>query len=150
MEENSRVQMISNQLSWKLHFKSESTWVYEFLVLPEKRKTYWAESAEEIDGVIHYVFLNGIENHGQILEKIPGQFFRVEYFGMDVSFDLHACEGGGCDMTMICKNVDEDDRCELMAGWVSWLMAMKAAVDFDVDLRNHDSERTWFDGFADN
>jgi hypothetical protein len=29
-------------------------------------------------------------------------------------------------------------------------MAMKAAVDFGVDLRNHDPERTWFDGFANN
>ena len=150
MEEKGRVQLVTHQLSWKIHFKSEPAVVYDFLVVPEKRKRYWAESAEEADGVIHYVFLNGIEDHGRILEKIPTQFFRVEYFGMDVSFDLQACDGGGCDMNMTCNNVDDDDRYELNAGWVSWLMAMKAAVDFGVDLRNHDTDRTWFNGFADN
>jgi hypothetical protein len=46
--------------------------------------------------------------------------------------------------------VKEEDKRQIAAGWVSWLMAMKAAVDFGVDLRNHDAERTWFDGYADN
>jgi hypothetical protein len=36
------------------------------------------------------------------------------------------------------------------AGWVSVLLALKAAVDFGVDLRNHDPERTWSTGFVDN
>jgi hypothetical protein len=29
-------------------------------------------------------------------------------------------------------------------------MAMKAAVDFGVDLRNHDESRAWNSGYADN
>ena len=38
----------------------------------------------------------------------------------------------------------------MTAGWVSVLMAMKAALDYGVDLRNHDIERTWMKGYADN
>ena len=42
------------------------------------------------------------------------------------------------------------DRVEVTAGWVSVLMALKAAVDFSVDLRNHDPLRTWDQGFVEN
>lgn len=38
----------------------------------------------------------------------------------------------------------------MIAGWVSVLLALKAAVDFSVDLRNHDPGRTWDQGYADN
>lgn len=48
------------------------------------------------------------------------------------------------------SKVDESIRMEMAAGWVSVLMAMKAAVDHGVDLRNHDESRTWGDGYADN
>ena len=44
----------------------------------------------------------------------------------------------------------QHDRVETTAGWVSALMAMKAAVDFDVDLRNHDSKRSWKSSYCDN
>jgi len=29
-------------------------------------------------------------------------------------------------------------------------MALKAAIDFDVDVRSHDPQRTWDQGFVDN
>jgi hypothetical protein len=46
--------------------------------------------------------------------------------------------------------IDESIRMEMAAGWVSVLMAMKAAVDHGVDLRNHDASRSWSNGYADN
>jgi hypothetical protein len=46
--------------------------------------------------------------------------------------------------------VPAEDRAEVVAGWVSGLLALKAAVDFGVDLRNHDPQRTWDAGFAEN
>jgi hypothetical protein len=36
-----------------------------------------------------------------------------------------------------------------LAGWVSVLLALKAAVDFGVDLRNSDPARRWEDGYVD-
>jgi hypothetical protein len=111
---------------------------------------YWAESAEEYDGEIHYVFLNGIEDRGRILARIPDMRFCVEYFGSVVTFELEGTDDNGCDMTLCCERLGADERVELVAGWVSWLMTMKAAVDHRVDLRNHDRDRTWAHRFADN
>ena len=67
-----------------------------------------------------------------------------------MQFRLQADPSGGTDLEMRCHGVPAEDRVEVIAGWVSVLMAMKAAVDFGVDLRNHDPERTWWQGYADN
>jgi hypothetical protein len=48
------------------------------------------------------------------------------------------------------EGVPAPDRAEVIAGWVSVLMALKAAADHGVDLFNHDPRRTWTGGFADN
>jgi hypothetical protein len=45
---------------------------------------------------------------------------------------------------------DTVDDAETQAGWVSVLLALKGAVDYGVDLRNHDNSRTWRKGFVDN
>ena len=150
MSNQNNFQSQAGVVQWCVHFHSSADTVYEYLSSADKRKLYWAESAEEQNGVIKYRFLNGIEDDGRILEKSPGRLFRVEYFGAEVTFEIEPCEPDGCDMSVTAKNVEEHERCELIAGWVSWLMAMKGAVDFGVDLRNHDPGRTWADGFADN
>lgn len=51
---------------------------------------------------------------------------------------------------MLAENVPDETRAEFTAGWVSLLLTMKAAIDHGVDLRNHDPERTWVQGYADN
>ena len=137
-------------IRWKLHFVSDPNKVYEALSTDEGRRCYWAESADEENGRIHYIFLNGVENKGKILERIPGKRFSVMYFGWKTTFTLDADVAGGTDMEMTAEGIPESDRMEISAGWVSWLMAMKAYVDFGIDLRNHDPERTWFQGYADN
>ena len=80
----------------------------------------------------------------------PEENYKVTYFDWTVVFDLESDAMDGTDMQVTCVGVKEEDKRQIAAGWVSWLMAMKAAVDFGVDLRNHDAERTWFDGYADN
>ncbi|MGH9769506.1 MAG: hypothetical protein ACREAB_18940 [Blastocatellia bacterium] len=51
---------------------------------------------------------------------------------------------------MTDEGAKASDRIEVIAGWVSVLMALKAAVDFGIDLRNHDPQRTWDEGFVEN
>lgn len=65
-------------------------------------------------------------------------------------FELEEDARGGTDLTLTETGVPARWREQNVAGWVSVLMALKAAVDFDVDLRNHDYRRTWDQGFADN
>ena len=137
-------------IKWKLHFSSSPEKVYNALSTDEGRKGYWAESADEKEGKIHYKFLNNIEDKGEILEKLPNKNYSVMYFGWRVTFNLYEDGFGGTDMEMVSKGVNENIKMEIVAGWVSWLMAMKASVDFGVDLRNHDEKRTWFSGYADN
>jgi hypothetical protein len=48
------------------------------------------------------------------------------------------------------QGVPEEDRIEIIAGWVSVLMALKASVDFGIDLRNHDPQRTWNECYVEN
>ena len=150
MEEENIFQSEFETIKWKLHFSSPPEKVYEALSTNEGRKGYWAESAEEVDGKINSIFLNNIQDSGKILEKIPNKLFSVMYFGWKVTFNLSPDSSGGTDMEMISENVPENIKTEIIAGWVSWLMAMKASVDFGVDLRNHDEKRTWFSGYVDN
>ncbi len=138
-------------IRWRLHFRSPPEMVHRMLASADGRRRYWAESAEEHDGTIHFVVPGGLECDGRVLENLPGRRFTAEYFGWTVRFDLEPDDAGtGTDLTMTCTNLPEADRMEITAGWVSVLMAMKAAVDHGIDLRNHDPARSWWQGYADN
>ena len=70
------------------------------------------------------------------------------YFGWKTTFIISADGKGGTDLEITAEGIPESEKMEISAGWVSWLMAMKASVDFGVDLRNHDQHRTWFNGYV--
>jgi len=148
--QESTFQVEKEKIMWKVHFNSPPEKVYQALNTNEGREGFWAESAIEEDGYIDYVFLNGVRSRGKILERVPSKIFSVMYFDWKVSFVLSRSESGGTDMEMISEGVPEEIKMEVSSGWVSWLMTMKASVDFDVDLRSHDEKRTWFLGYVDN
>jgi uncharacterized protein YndB with AHSA1/START domain len=126
-------------IRWKLHLKSSPQAVYEKLSTNDGRASFWAESATEQDGVIHFVFPNQAEWKGRILENEPPHRFKVEYYGGSITtFELDPDSSGGTDLTLTDQGVPAEDRTEVIAGWVSVLTALKASVDFGVDLRNHD------------
>ena len=138
-------------LRWRVHFRSAPEAVYSALNSAEGREQYWSESSQEADGVIHFRVPGGLASRGRVIQRIPGRRFATEYFGWTVEFELQPdASGSGTELSMTCRNMPEKDRMEIAAGWVSVLMAMKAAVDFGVDLRNHDESRTWWQGYVDN
>jgi hypothetical protein len=144
-------QMDPALIRWKIHLRSSPEVVYAQLSTNEGRAAFWAESAMEQDNVIHFVFPNRAEWKGKILENVPARKFKVEYYGGSITtFDLESDGRSGTDLTVTDQGVPPDDRMEVMAGWVSVLMALKASVDFGFDLRNHDLKRTWDDGFVEN
>lgn len=148
--EGGRFQPDPEVIRWRLRLRSEPGTVYRALATPEGRRDFWAESAEETDGAIRFVVPGGLESRGRILEAVPGRAFAAEYFGWTVRFALAPDGAGGTDLEMSCRGVAPAERTEVIAGWVSVLMAMKAAVDHGVDLRNHDPARSWWQGYADN
>jgi uncharacterized protein YndB with AHSA1/START domain len=138
-------------IRWRLHLASPPDAVYKLLNTDEGRASFWAEFAVETNRVIHFIFPNGMEWKGKILERIPPKRFTVNYFGNSTtSFTLLPTPSGGTDLTLTDEGIPDADRSEVIAGWVSVLLALKAAVDFGVDLRNHDLTRTWDEGFAEN
>jgi uncharacterized protein YndB with AHSA1/START domain len=125
--------------------------VYELLASDAGRARFWAEATEENGDKLIWRLLNQPGRiEGRILERIPGQRIKFEYFaGSTALFSLESDGKEGTDLTLEADNVDERFRREMTAGWVTVLMSLKAAADFEVDLRNHDPERTWDQGFVD-
>jgi len=133
-----------------MHFASPPERVYSTLATDEGRASFWAESAVERNGVITFVFPGHSPVDGEILERDPHRHFALRYFGATVRFVLSSDGAGGTELVLDSEQVDEDEHTEVVAGWVSVLMAMKAAVDHGVDLRNHDPSRSWAQGYAEN
>lgn len=138
------------KIEWKVHFKSSRTEVYESLSTDQGRAKFWAEEAIEKDGYIEFYILNYQRYRARILSAIPPRHFKLEYFGTEVAFELLETEDGGTDLILSATTPSEQVKFEMTAGWVSVLMAMKAAVDFGVDLRNHHEDRVWDKGYLDN
>jgi len=139
------------QILWRLHLASSIERVFQALSTDRGRASFWAESAVERDGVIHFVFPNGVAWRARILESNPPYRYTVEYYGGSIAtFALEEDGRGGTDLTLTDQGVSPADRAEVIAGWVSVLLALKAAVDFGVDLRAHDPQRSWDQGYVEN
>ena len=138
-------------IRWKLHLKSSPEYVYQPLPTQEGRASFRAESAVEQDGVIHFVFPNQAEWNGRVLLNEPPYRFQIEYYGGSrTTFKLSPDGSGATDLTLTNQGVPPEDQNEVIAGRVSVLMALKASVDLDIDLRNHDPQRTWDEGYVEN
>lgn len=138
-----------DRIVWRLHLSSSPERVYAVLDTDDGRASFWAESAIERDGRIRFTFPGGETTEGAVLRREPGRVWSVEYFGSVVEFVLEPDGAGGCDLTMTDRGVDEEHRTEIIAGWLNVLFPLKAHVDFGVDLRNNDPDRTWRHGYAD-
>jgi uncharacterized protein YndB with AHSA1/START domain len=138
-------------IRWRLHLTSPPSEVHALLTTDEGRARFWAESAPARDGRIAFTFPDGQRFSGAILADDPPGLFVVRYFGGSVAtFELIDDGAGGTDLSLTDRGVPDEDRTEVIVGWVSVLMALKGAVDFAVDLRNHDPRRTWEQGYAEN
>jgi len=137
-------------IRWRLHLAAAPDKVHEMLATDAGRAHFWAESAVETNGMIDWRW-PGASGRFKLIENTPPLRFAVEYFGhTTVVFTLTGDGVKGTDLTLTERGVPEEDRVETLAQWVSVLMALKAAVDFGVDLRNHDGRRTWRNGFVNN
>ena len=139
------------RVSWRVHLASPPAAVYDLVATPAGRRRFWAESAEEHDGIVEFRFSSGAVWRGRVLDRVPARRFAVEYFGgSHAVFECAADGAGGTDLTLTETGIAPSEWEENHAGWVSVLLALKAAADFGVDLRNHDATRTWDAGFVDN
>jgi hypothetical protein len=130
-------------VQWKVFCRSEPGDVYRALSTSPGRVRFWAQSTQTPDGVIEFVLPDGRTDKCQLERAVPNQLYRVKYFGRTVTFTLLAGESGGTELTLTSDRTDA----QADAVYVSLLLRLKASVDFGVDLRNHDNDRTI--GYAD-
>lgn len=142
--------MYPDPIIWRLHLHSGVSKVYDALDSDGGRASFWAERAIEKDGSIHFEFINGEKYISKIIRRERPHRFELDYFESRVVFELQSNEKGGTDVTMTNEGVSEQDYQTVYAGWLSVLFALKAYVDFGIDIRNHDATRTWDQGFIEN
>lgn len=138
-------------IRWRLALHSPPDAVFAMLATAAGRARFWAESATEHAGIIHFIFPGHLTWHARILTNDPPrQFALVYYGGSTCTFTLTATEEGGTELLLEDRGVRRADRIEVIAGWVSVLLALKAAVDYGVDLRSHHPHKHWQQGYVEN
>jgi len=83
-------------------------------------------------------------------KREPDREFFIMYFDSKLEIMLDEDGSGGTYLSLVHHDISEKSFSEVNAGWVSVLLALKAAVDHGIDLRNHDHGRSWDQGFVDN
>lgn len=147
--ESSRFQPEPDVVTWRMRFHSPPEVVYRALTTEEGRASFWAERTVERGDAIAFEFPGGVTSQAHVLDAEQDRLFRIDYFGAVVAFELEPTRDGGTDLRLVTHGFAPDERTELTAGWLSVLFPLKAFVDHGVDLRNHDPDRTWLHGYAD-
>lgn len=140
--------MTTPAIRWKLALKSPPARVYEAIATDAGRRAFWALEADERDGVIHFRFPNGWTEASRIVAAEAPSCFEIVYFDARTRFDI-APTPTGAILTLTAADVPQQEWSEVHAGWVAVLLALKAHVDFGIDLRNGDPALSWDAGFVD-
>ena len=138
-----------DRIEWRVHLASPPERAFDALATDAGRASFWAESADETDGVVDFVFVNGVTYAGRVLTHDRPHRWSVDYFGSPATFELEPDGSGGTDLTMTHVGLAEEHRAEVTSGWLNVLLPLKAAVDFGVDLHNHDPARSWDQSYVD-
>jgi uncharacterized protein YndB with AHSA1/START domain len=132
-----------------MHIPAPRDEVFSTLDSDRGRASFWAESADEVDGHIEFRFTGGYAHRARILERRPPSLLVIQYLGGTARFELTAAGTGGTDLLLTHEGVAPEEWNEVHAGWLNVLFPLKAWVAHGVDLRNHDPERSWSQGYAD-
>lgn len=132
-----------------MHLPVSPERVFAALDSNEGRAAFWAESAVEHDGAIHFRFINGDRCTSRIVRRRQPHEWSIEYFGGVARFELTHDGSNGTDLLLTHTGVPADEWHEVHAGWLNVLFPLKAWLLHGVDLRNHDPSRTWNDGYVD-
>jgi len=134
---------------WRLSLERSPEEVFELLDTDGGRERFWALRSRSLPEGFALEFTGGLEAHVEVVERDPPTRMAIRYFGSRAEFDLVRRDDGGCLFEVRCYCDDQAEWMEFYPGWVSWLLVLKAAADFAVDLRNGADDRTWTQRFVD-
>lgn len=132
-----------------MHIAAAPEQVFAAIDSDEGRASFWAESANEVDGYIEFRFINGFTCRSRILRREPNHLFELDYIGGKAHFELADDGHGGTDLLLTHHDMSEDAWNEVHAGWLNVLFPLKVWVLHGIDIRNHDPKRSWDQGYAD-
>jgi len=138
-------------VEWRVHLASPPEAVFDALASDPGRASFWAESAVRHGDHIDWRFPGGRTWRGPVLAEDRPRKFSIGYIGGSrATFTLSPDGSGGTDVHLTDEDIGEDEVKDVLPGWVSVLLAMKAYLDHGADLRNHDRQRSWDKGYCDN
>jgi uncharacterized protein YndB with AHSA1/START domain len=140
---------MARSVRWKLHTASSPEQVFRLWSTDEGREQFWAEKSRSTAISFSLTFPDGTEEECRVLRTEYPSLFEFLYFGSPVTVELEPDRHGGTDLTLTNARIPEVEYEEVRAGWLNVLLPLKATADFGVDLRNHDSARTWRQGYVD-
>ena len=140
---------VGGAIRWRMHIPVPREAVFEALTTDEGRASFWAQSAVETDRHVEFHFSNGYSCRSEVLEQRPPALFVLDYIGGPVRFELSSDGMGGTELLLTHEGIGAEDWIEVHAGWLNVLFPLKAWLVHGVDLRNHDSARSWDQGYAD-
>lgn len=136
-------------IRWRMHIPAAPEKVWAALDTDAGRAAFWAESAPERDGAVHFSFINSYQCASRVLERRAPALWVIDYIGGPARFELRPDGRGGTDLSLTHEGIRADEWNEVHAGWLNVLFPLKAWVAHGIDLRNHDGQRSWDQGYAD-
>jgi uncharacterized protein YndB with AHSA1/START domain len=129
--------------------------VWQALTTPSGITSWWSERAEiqpTDGGLLRLLFPNRRMLDSKVIQIRPESSMSFVYFGgTRAAFTVEAHPEGGTVVNLHDTGFStQEDYAETLAGWTSVLLALKAYLDFGVDLRNHTPAFNWEHGFVDN
>jgi uncharacterized protein YndB with AHSA1/START domain len=135
-------------IDWRVHLASSPEAAWHAWTTDSGRERFWATTSRAVEGGFELSFRGGEALRVEVVEEKAAERLVFRYFGgSTVTLDLTPDSKGGCDLRL--REEGAPDPVENHAGWVSVLLAFKAAVDFGIDLRSHDPGRSWGEGYVD-
>ena len=122
--------------------------VFALLDTDAGRERHWAQRSRVTPDGFELEFAPGVVEHVVVLERVQPTRLLIRYFGSESDLVLTPHDDG-CVLTVTCRCEETAEWMEFLPGWVSWLLVLKAAADFDVDLRSRLPGRTWNELFVD-
>jgi uncharacterized protein YndB with AHSA1/START domain len=138
-----------NPFVWRLSLASPPERVFDLLDTDEGRERFWALRSRAAEDGFDLAFPGGLEGRVEVVERRLPSLLSIRYFGCEADLELTPREDGGCLFQVTCRCDDPARWLEFYPGWVSWLLTLKARADFDVDLRNLSSDRSWEQRYVD-
>jgi uncharacterized protein YndB with AHSA1/START domain len=128
--------------------------VWQALTTPAGITSWWSERAEiqpSDGGLLRLVFPNRRTLDSKVVQCRPQEMMSFVYFGgTRAQFDVTSIASGTSVSVTDRGFSSQEDYAETLASWTSALLALKAYLDYGVDLRNHNPSYNWEHDFVDN